>query len=340
MANIKIFTALTDDDIGKRSLKISEGLFTSGLGELTAFYTSSTQVSLSGEYYIDVYQEATSSTTSEVQYSISYGHYAGSGSANTDDSKPTKAVYSQYRNLLLEPTDTKFTFNGTDSDDVVVLNLKRSRFKENIDPGNWQITLTSGSNSITLTDDSLQSVGTGQQPNVVASGKKYYNIVSGTIATGPSGSTSASYAYYGLLYHELGLLVLHPSALNTGLSLSGSASFSAATTTITPNNNQRFLTIMETGASFKARNEETLNSQYFFIRIKSKDYNFSNNPTYITGSQGRIIDTINKRGVPFTYITGIGLYNDSNQLLATAKLSQPLFKEPGTEALIKVRLDF
>lgn len=340
---IKIFTQLTEDDMGMMSSKISEGLFTNGVGEIASFYSSSTQIAASGEYKVDVYQEATSSATSEVQFSVSYGHKYGSGSTYTNTAKPTKAIYSQYRNLLLEPADDTFTFNGVDSDHIVVMNMKRSRFKENIDPGNWELTLTSGSTSIVLTDDSGQSLGTGLPPNVTASGKKFYNIVSGTIASGPSGSTSASYAYYGLMYHELGLFVLNPNSINTGLGMNAlSASFITQSNNalVTPNNNVRFINLIKSGSSFKARSEETLNSQHVFIRVKSKEYNFSNNPTYITGSQGRIIDTISKRGVPFSYITSIGLYNDNNELIATAKLSQPLFKEPGRESLVKIRLDF
>ena len=337
---VKIFTQLTDDDGGKLSSKISEGLFTSGVGELTSFFTSSAQVTSLGRYAINVYNEATSSTTSEVQFSISYGNYNGSGSVTSNDEKPSKSIYSQYKSLILEPADKHFTFNSVDSNHIVVMNMKRALFKENIDPGNWQITLASGSNSITLMDDSLQSLGSGTIANSSASGKKFYNIVSGSIANGPSGST---YTHYGLLYHELGLLVFNADAINTGLLMTAaSSSFitESNNATPTPNNNERFYNILKSGASFKARNEETLNSQHYFIRVKSKEYNFSNNPTYVTGSQGRIIDSITKRGVPFSYITGIGLYNDSNQLLATAKLSKALFKEPGTEALIKIRLDF
>lgn len=340
---IKIFTNLTEDDTGRLSSKISEGLFTNGVGELTAFFTSSAQVTSLGNYTINVNQEATSSTTSATQFSISYGHYAGSGSTVSNDEKPTKAIYSQYKNLLLESDDTRFTFNGVDSDHIIVMNIKRGLFKENIDPGNWQITFTSASNSITVTDDSLQSLGAGNVSNISVSGKKFYSIVSGSIANGPLGATAAAYKHLGIVYQELGLFVFNPNAINTELSMSAaSSSFITQSTNSTPaiNNNQRFHDILKAGASFKARNEETLNSQHYFIRVKSKEYNFSNNPTYVTGSVGKIIDAITKRGVPLSYVTGIGLYNDSNQLLATAKLSKPLFKQPGTEALIKIRLDF
>lgn len=340
---VKIFTNLSGDDTGSLSSRVSEGLFTNGTGEITLFYTSSTQVTETGDYYIDIYQEPTSSTVSEVQFALSYGHRKGSGSLFSDENKPSQAVYGLYRNLLLEPSDLKFTFNGVDSEEIVVLNLKRSRFKENIDPGNWQITLKSGSNSITLTDDSLQSLGSFEPANSSASGKKYYNIVSGTIASGPSGSKSSSYGYYGLLYHELGIMVFNASAINTGLSMNAGHSLYLTASngeSPSPTNNVRMYNLIASGSSFKARNEETLNSKHIFVRVKSKEYNFSNNPTYITGSLGKIIDPISKRGVPFTYITGIGLYDDMSNLLATAKLSTPLFKEPGTEALIKVKLDF
>ena len=43
---------------------------------------------------------------------------------------------------------------------------------------------------------------------------------------------------------------------------------------------------------------------------------------------------------PRTYITTIGLYNDANELVAVAKMSQPLSKDFTKEALIKVKLDY
>lgn len=340
--SVKIFTQFTNDDSGKTSNKISEGIFTGGLGEITSFYTSSTQVSgIRGSYAVDVYHQVTSSTSSEVQFSISYGHISGSGSVSTNDSKPSRAIHSQYRNLLLESDDANFTFNAVNSDHIVVLNMKRVRFKENVDPGNWQLLLASGSSVISLIDDSGESVGTSTLPTSTASGKKYYNIVSGSIAGGAVSPTTN----FGLFYHELGLLLLNPNSINSRLSMSAdSSSFITQSTNATPSptNIERVYNLMKhvSASSFKGRNEETLNSQHYFVRVKSREYNFSNNPTYVTGSQGKIIDAISKRGVPFSYITGIGLYNDANELLAVAKISQPLFKEPGTEALIKVRLDF
>jgi hypothetical protein len=77
----------------------------------------------------------------------------------------------------------------------------------------------------------------------------------------------------------------------------------------------------------------------------NRDFNYSNNPTYVyDGTDGihskgtiRNIDFIND---PRTYITTIGLYNDSNELVAVAKLSRPAVKSFDSELLLKIRLDF
>ena len=69
------------------------------------------------------------------------------------------------------------------------------------------------------------------------------------------------------------------------------------------------------------------------------EYNFSNNPTFVTGSVGEFSQAT-FIGDPKVYITTIGMYNDRQELLAVAKLSQPVQKSFSNEALIKVKLDF
>ena len=79
------------------------------------------------------------------QFSVAYGHFAGSGSKDTtgnlNNDTPTRAIYKQYAQLLLEPNDKKFTFDGVDSDSIYIINFNRSRFKEKIDPGNIEINI-------------------------------------------------------------------------------------------------------------------------------------------------------------------------------------------------------
>jgi hypothetical protein len=96
---------------------------------------------------------------------------------------------------------------------------------------------------------------------------------------------------------------------------------------------------MPTGWGFYARNSEKITSTHYFVRIKNAEYNFSNNTSYVTGSVGQISQT-SFIGDPKTYITTVGLYNDSQELLAVAKLSKPLLKSFQREALVRVKLDF
>jgi len=96
---------------------------------------------------------------------------------------------------------------------------------------------------------------------------------------------------------------------------------------------------VKTGAYFQARREEQIKSSHYFCRVRSDEYNWSQNPTYYSGSNAEIRNSTFIQD-PKAYITTVGLYNQSNELLAVAKLSQPLLKSRDREAVIKVRLDF
>ncbi len=115
----------TSDIVAGRIQPVSTGMWSDGETEWSAFYTSSRQTQdsasqfepLNGMYYTNVYDAPTGSISSDIYFSVTYGHYAGSGSSNFDTNTsngsllfPTKAVYNQYRNLLLTPGDIKFTF--------------------------------------------------------------------------------------------------------------------------------------------------------------------------------------------------------------------------------------
>ena len=96
---------------------------------------------------------------------------------------------------------------------------------------------------------------------------------------------------------------------------------------------------IEGGAKFQARREEQIKSSHYFCRVRSDEYNYSQNPTYYSGSSAELTNQTFVQD-PKSYITTVGLYNENNELLAVAKLSQPLLKSRDREAVIKVRLDF
>lgn len=85
-------------------------------------------------------------------------------------------------------------------------------------------------------------------------------------------------------------------------------------------------------------NTTELNSTIYFCRINNNDYNYSSNPTYLSSS--KIVVKKTHSDEPVTYMTTVGLYSASNELLAVAKLSEPLKKTPSNEFTLRVRLDY
>ena len=367
---MEVFKRFDEDDIVRANpSEVSTGLWTGDTGSLAAFYTSSTQTaSLAGKYFFDVYDIDPSSSLAEIQFSLAWGHIAGSGSATlTEDDNAlleTKATYLQYRNILLTPDDTNFTFlpdsTGADfdADEIFVINIRRQRLREKLDPGNWLLQLThedsaSGVGPVTnsFIDDSGQTLGES-----FGTSGRVFNVVSGSL-TGASGSTvfasSSVSGGFGLVYPDLGIIVLNPRAL---FITTASAVTSLATST--NQQNQRILLhaligpgsglgvpapasggFGTTASDFQARSAETISSTHFFVRLRNKEFNYSNNPSFFNETNGAILNT-NFITDPQVFVTTIGLFNDTNEMLGVAKLSQPSRKSFDRELLIRVRLDF
>ena len=86
-------------------------------------------------------------------------------------------------------------------------------------------------------------------------------------------------------------------------------------------------------------NTTELNSTIYFCRANHNEFNYSSNPTYLTGSKIRVKGN-NVMAPPRSYATTVGLYSADNELLAVAKLSEPLRKDPTNELTLRVRLDY
>ena len=85
-------------------------------------------------------------------------------------------------------------------------------------------------------------------------------------------------------------------------------------------------------------NTTELHSTIYFCRINHNEYNYSANPTYLNSSKLRVKNTTSDNHL--AYITTVGLYSSDDELLAVAKLSEPLKKDPNTELTVRVRLDY
>ena len=355
------------DIVENQKTLVTAGLFSDASASISTVFTSSAQSSTSKQYYYNVYKDSATLTNSVSQFAISYGHKLGSGSYSEGqlNDSATKAVYSQYKQLLLNPGDTTFSFNNENSDSIYVINFNRDRLEDRLDPGNWQLSLATLSGSltnstntgsavrllpigvtasnknftgsiVTLIDDS----GDTDQARGFRTAGRVYNIISGSITAGPYISAS-SYVYYGLAYPDMGMLILNANQLNSTLN------FNTVTGSGFDGQNIEKFWISLSGSmsqntslySFQGRNAKTTTSTHYFVRVMNNQFNFSNNPSFVTGSEGEFSQPTFVSD-PKVYITTVGMYNDNQELLAIAKLSQPIKKSFQDEALIKVKLDF
>ena len=85
-------------------------------------------------------------------------------------------------------------------------------------------------------------------------------------------------------------------------------------------------------------NTTELNSMVYFCRTSHNEFNYSSNPTYVSGSKIQVKDV--SVDTPVTYVTSVGLYGPQKQLIAVAKLSEPIKKTPENEFTLRVRLDY
>ena len=344
------------DKVNAKVEVITTGLWTGDTGSLTAAYTSSTQVAAaSGDYYYNVYNaDPATDTTAEVQFGVAYGHINGSGSVslqNSDDALlASKANYAQYKSVILDPTDSKFSFeNGAgtlvDSNDIYAINVNRSRYREKMDPGNWSLTLTGTGGTHTFIDDSGKKFG-----DKLGKAGRVFKVVSGSLNLGTENdvtintTTDANGKGYGLFYPDRGIIIFNPTALAETVGTvkpfgGASESLLGVETVVADTQNHKTLVqAIDNGGDFQARRTENVSTQHFFVRATNREFNYSNNPTY-TADDGTFAESSFEID-PQTYITTVGLLNTSNELIAVAKTSQPINKSFDKEVLIKVKLSF
>jgi len=336
------FKRFDQEDITISAESIVAPAWTGQLSTLSgsaAFNTSSLQVgSTSGEYYYNIYQTASTATGAEVQFAVSFGNYKGSGSlpftGSVVDKTRSSVIYGQYRTLVNGDEDTNFTFGTRIPESIYIIAVNRSRYKEKLLPGSFNITLTSGSRTVKLTDNSL-SLST---ISYVDSGR-VYDIISGSNGT-YSGATTDAFTQasgsYGKFLPDVGLIIFNANALADNTS--GIGLVPQVSSSVDGLNQQRIYNAIKTGGSFTLRSEETVTSNYVFVRVRNSEFNYSTNPSNITGS-GELRHNV-MINTPQSYITTVGLYNDNNDLLGVAKLSRPLLKDFTKEALVRIKLDY
>jgi len=333
------FKRFDAEDFVVSSDAITSTLWSTAAPTLTEFYTSSIQeAGSSGNFYLSVYQTSSTETTATVQFDIVYADVEGSGSAlynvAVPGKSPSRTMFGQYRSLILEDENANFIF-GSDTNLVTgsyfwVLSVERARYKESLFPGSLNLTLSGSGGTVQLTDNSNDVL-----VNSFVGTSRVYQLVSGSNGSAFSGNGYvANSGSYGLVFPELGTIILNPLALNEAIGVNADRTSGLANGT----NNTTLFTAINGGASFRLNSQETITSDYIFVRARNSEFNYTENPTFID-SVGEVIydDFINN---PQTYITTVGMYNDANELLAVAKLSRPILKDFTKESLVRVKLDF
>ena len=329
------YKRLEADDFVVSADSITAGLWTdSSTPTISSFYTSSTQAaSNSGDYYLNVYSD---SGLSSLEFAVTYGNSTGGGSIlynpSVSGKSPSDSIYGQYRTLVLGDENADFVFGGVTSSDFWVVSIDRNRYKESLLPGSLTL-LISGSGGIRSLTDNSQVVTTVQFNDA----GRVFQLVSGSagsVNTTNANGYSADSGSYGWFLPDIATLIINP------LATKGEITLTPTTTANTDGNNPwKLVKAIQLGENFTLNSQETITSDFVFVRPRSSEFNYSENPSFISGSTGEVLYSsfINS---PTTYITTVGLYNDTNELLAVAKLSKPLQKDFTKEALIRVKLDF
>lgn len=266
--------------------------------------------------------------------------------AVTNQASKKKNLYSQMAQILVGyDTNSEvrpFDFDGNHSGGAkigtaVFINLSRLLVKDEIKKGSFQLKLGTGdayanpfSSLVTFSDFGAD------QPN----GYKINSPAGeyGILYTG-SGDTGNP---RGLIFYQAGIVVLPLSSAKTA----------GADTVKWKADNTTKLNVLKAGtiddfvdgftrriSNMEFNNTTELNSTIYFCRANHNEFNYSSNTTYLSGSK-ILVKANDLMMPPRSYVTTVGLYSADNELLAVAKLSEPLRKDPSSEATLRVRLDY
>ena len=238
-------------------------------------------------------------------------------------------------------------FGNQSSSYFYALPIERSGFKEELLPGVMTLAISGSTETLYLTDDSRQGGAA-----VFTEAGRVYNLVTGSagnVVTNGSYSDANGWSLnsgsYGWFLPDIGTLLLNGEALD-GRFIDGGVDLDTNRTTNSQQNNpaKLFASLNKGGvagapAGWTLNSQENLSSDFIFCRARSQNFNYSTNPSFISGSDGAVLynSFIND---PQVYITTVGLYNNDQELVAVAKLSRPLLKDFTKELLVRIKLDF
>ena len=306
------------------------GTLMSGTEYYTKTYQNITSGSaLSGGFWQTIYDGSPTSISSSALFDLSWGFNSSSFVATRPETflvKEKERVYKQMATLCLGNSNNVFSFNNNPANECVFFLAKRRIFKDEIKKGNTSFNLqmlgTGDLSTLTLTDAGAQS-----NFDVGASGDEA-SLYSGSIEIGK-------------VYYNIGVVIF---ATGTFVPVGGAApqwsgSLKMDAVAISGNIDNYIYGLKQHINQVQFLNQTNLHSTIYFCRALNSQFNYSSNPTFID-SDGRIIPTSGSDNQTRAYLTSVGLYSINDELLAVAKLSEPVKKSPDSEVTVRIRLSF
>ena len=251
--------------------------------------------------------------------------------------------------------DGDIAAGGTKMDEVFFVNFARLLTKDEIKKESFTLQVTTGGVAAKLPGTYGGGDAALKISDYGASTKYFVNSPAGEYGILYTSSAATDGTGIGLIYYQAGVAVLSGAVFhapeNSG-SNPPNLLGKKGRTELGPGYSSGSFDSLATGSSIQVvadsirnrlvnisfNNTVELNSTIYFCRVNHSDFNYSSNPTYLSSSQ--IVVKNSTTDNPVSYITSVGLYSPDNELLAVAKLSEPLKKTPDTELTLRVRLDY
>tara|TARA_Y100001938_G_scaffold45456_1_gene63143 strand:- start:762 stop:1772 length:1011 start_codon:yes stop_codon:yes gene_type:complete len=333
-----IFKKISSNDTTSTRTLLHENVPVTGTIVSGSTYEDSNIKNFSHGMFQSVYDYPYLSSSANHLFDLSCGYKSGSAS-NTQNSKKQN-LYAQMAQVLVghdaegnvREFDRDGDLSGGDKiSQAYFLNLSRLLTKDEIKKGTLSFEIGSGSAYSTP----FSTVVTVSDAEATTSYRT--NSPAGDYAVLYTGSAPYTAGTgVGLVYYQAGVIVLTSSLFGDCIMNSDGDDAEAmlATSEISASADS----IRHRFKNLSFNNTIELNSTIYFCHANHNEFNYSSNPTYLSESKIRVKDQAIDS--PSSYITSVGLYSADNALLATAKLSEPLKKDPSNSLTLRVRLDY
>ena len=347
------FKALTPADVVNTRTLLHEAVPITGT-IVTGTYASNGNIkNFSHGMFQSVYDYPYLSSSANHIFDVTAGYSSKSAYSSSTNNQNAKKIniYNEMAQVLVgfDHTGSVREFDqdgdlsgGSKLKEVLFLNFSRLLTKDEVKKSSFTMSLATGGTANSPDFANLKTIS-----DYGATTKYKVNSPAGEYGILYTGSEALAGTGVGLIYYQAGIAIITGSVFYPRTAPFAEFGDSGAVY------DKRTFDVVLTGSEISASaegfrnrlynvafdNTTELNSTIYFCRAHHNDFNYSSNPTYLNNSKIRVKGD-QKKNQPISYVTAVGLYSDNNELLAVAKLSEPLKKTPSGELTLRVRLDY